>query len=249
MPSRALLFCNNYVGTRDELRGCYNDGECLKAALVAAGAVAEDRVKTVREATARQIAESLEALAAQSRDEKLEYALVAYSGHGTQVGDGDGDEADGKDEAICPADFETSGVFTDDLLKKLFATFYYKTNVVFMCDACHSGSMLDLRFTYSGRKYVDAGPQADIGHRILAVSGCRDTQTSADAFLGGSKYGGALTDCLLKALKEVPACKADVFRLMQETLRLLKEGGYDQVPVLSSSYLIPRYLSIMPRQR
>lgn len=38
-----------------------------------------------------------------------------YSGHGTQVTDRDGDEQDGKDEAICPLDHK---MITDDELKQ-----------------------------------------------------------------------------------------------------------------------------------
>jgi metacaspase-1 len=29
-----------------------------------------------------------------------------YSGHGTQIPDDDGDEADGMDEALCPVDYQ-----------------------------------------------------------------------------------------------------------------------------------------------
>ncbi|KAG5181055.1 peptidase C14, caspase domain-containing protein [Tribonema minus] len=246
MSSRALLLCNNYVGTDAELRGCFADGERLKAALVSAGAVPEGRVRVLREASAADAVAALEDLARRSREERLAYVFIAYSGHGTQVRDADGDEADGLDEAICPGDFETAGVVSDDLLRRVFAGFYYRTSVVFVCDACHSGSMLDLRFSYDGRRCADAGAASDVGRRVLMISGCRDSQTSADAFLGGTRYGGALTDCLLRSLRDVPEARGDVFRLVHETSKRLGEGGFDQVPVLSSSFLIPKRHAFMP---
>merc|ERR1719399_2698320 len=38
-----------------------------------------------------------------------------YSGHGGQQADTDGDERDGKDEALIPCDFRQAGLIPDDL--------------------------------------------------------------------------------------------------------------------------------------
>lgn len=64
---------------------------------------------------------------------------------------------------------------------------------------------------------------------IISISGCRDTQTSSDAFLDG-KYQGALTWGFLKMLKDNPLIKiADI----QSTLRkILKKKGFEQEPVV-----------------
>ncbi len=64
----------------------------------------------------------------------------------------------------------------------------------------------------------------------LLVTGCRDTQTSADAYIGGS-YNGALTYCVVETLKAAGGTIS--YRQMhQGTIKRLKEEGYNQVPQL-----------------
>jgi metacaspase-1 len=64
----------------------------------------------------------------------------------------------------------------------------------------------------------------------LLVTGCRDTQTSADAYIGGS-YNGALTYCLVETLK-AGGGNISYRKLHDGTIKRLKQGGYDQVPQL-----------------
>lgn len=54
--------------------------------------------------------------------------FIQFSGHGTQVQDksGTGEEADGKDEAICPTDFN---LITDDDLRAIFKPLEGKKDV------------------------------------------------------------------------------------------------------------------------
>jgi metacaspase-1 len=72
-------------------------------------------------------------------------ALFYYSGHGTRIRDRDGDESDGMDEALVPADVAKGergweNVLLDDefgpLLRKIPAR-----EVVAFIDACHSGTL------------------------------------------------------------------------------------------------------------
>ena len=46
--------------------------------------------------------------------------LVHYSGHGSNVPDNDGDEADGRDEILCPTDLDWKDPLRDDWLRKTF---------------------------------------------------------------------------------------------------------------------------------
>ncbi len=64
----------------------------------------------------------------------------------------------------------------------------------------------------------------------VLISGCRDTQTSADAWLGNA-FNGALTYNLVAALRE--ARGSITYReLHAKVVQRLKRGKFDQVPQL-----------------
>ena len=75
-----------------------------------------------------------------------------YSGHGTQVLDGeDGikDEEDGFDEAICPVDFDDSGFIIDDDIRRMLIDPLNETITLHaIMDCCHSATITDLRYMY-----------------------------------------------------------------------------------------------------
>ena len=102
------------------------------------------------EPTAKNIMAAYARLAAES--EAGDAVFCHYSGHGCSIPDQDGDEADGKDEALCPIDFQQSGVLRDD---DVFATLVapMKAGVTVTCvmDCCHSGSILDLPYEFLAR--------------------------------------------------------------------------------------------------
>ena len=86
----------------------------------------------------------------QSRDSLVFY----FSGHGLQQPEfHKGDEIDGLDEALCPADFMTEGMITDN---KLNSTIVWplKKGVTLhaILDACHSGTALDLMHVCKRKK-------------------------------------------------------------------------------------------------
>ena len=252
--TRALLIGNNYVGTDNELNGCFADVQRMRDVLVSQGCVSADRVVMLLDATADQISTALQSLASASWSESLTAAYVHYSGHGTQVYDAQGDEPDGLDEAICPIDFAAAGVMTDDFLKRCFGRFNPATTVRFLCDACHSGSMLDLRYTYeSATSMKDAGVRASMSPRVIMISGCRDTQTSADAWDAQlQQYGGALTDALLDVIHDDATTRTDVFALLAALRKRLRATGFTQVPVLSSSFKLASavpFLSFAPKKK
>ena len=62
--------------------------------------------------------------------------LLSYSGHGAQVEDLSGDEADGEDETWCLYD----RMFLDDEQRELYAEFAEGVKIVVLSDSCHSGS-------------------------------------------------------------------------------------------------------------
>ncbi|WP_395140954.1 DUF4384 domain-containing protein [Armatimonas sp.] len=118
-----------------------------------------------------------------------------YSGHGTQVPDTNGDEQDGKDEALCPYDFSnTVGSYvTDDDLGKWVGQLRTK-NVFVMLDSCHSGTGLrgsdqsrSLEVTIKNMPPVASSTRAGAddlkpdGETTVLLTGCRSDQTSSDS--------------------------------------------------------------------
>ena len=104
---------------------------------------------------------------------------------------------------------------------------------------------LDLMATESGRKLrgtlrgqLGKAPRGrkrenDIVHadiQEMMITGCRDTQTAADAQIVGT-FNGALTYCLVESIKETQG-KLTYRELHQRTTAKLKNNGYDQVPQL-----------------
>ncbi|ORZ30868.1 peptidase C14, caspase domain-containing protein, partial [Catenaria anguillulae PL171] len=65
---------------------------------------------------------------------------------------------------------------------------------------------------------------------VIAFSGCRDDQTSADAHISGN-FTGAMSFALIKTLSENPNCTyTDLLKGMRTTLK----GKYTQIPQLSA---------------
>jgi hypothetical protein len=244
--AKALCIGINYTGTSSALQGCINDARNLSTLLTSSGAVPSASIQLLCEATGRQIYEALTNLAQTCAVEKVPYVFISYSGHGTQVADANGDETDGKDEGICPSDFGSNGVITDDILRDRLAQFPACTTVCFLCDACHSGSMLDLQHTYVGT--IDTITSTNsLANKVVMISGCRDNQTSADAYdQSAGMFTGAMTSAMLKSLKNVPASRTNVITLVTEMRKVLRTGGYAQFPVLSTSFTLPRQFPFIP---
>mmetsp|Transcript_38709 Transcript_38709/g.93586 ORF Transcript_38709/g.93586 Transcript_38709/m.93586 type:complete len:348 (-) Transcript_38709:204-1247(-) len=73
--------------------------------------------------------------------------FLHYSGHGQQYDDKDGDEIDGKDEAMLPCDFRKNGPLLDDhVYEKFVLPMKEGVHVVSLMDSCHSGTGMDLPF-------------------------------------------------------------------------------------------------------
>lgn len=259
MKGRALLFGLNYAGSASELHGCVQDVTNVAAYLARVLAIPTKVCTTPADTTAVAMVRGLYELALQSHSEALTFAYIHYSGHGSSIVDVSGDERDGRDECLVPSDYATAGLLPDDLLERLFRNFNPKTRVVFVCDACHSGTMCDLRFGWDGPVCSVENKACAVAARVLTLSGCLDDQTSADAFnvLGDGKYSGALTSCLLQVLAgkvrapgaaetaatiagDAAATRGDVFLMLARLTAALQRGGFPQRPKLGSTYDLTR---------
>lgn len=254
MSAAALVIGVNYTtcahGMR--LRGCHNDAYNMRRFLIDERGVAENDVELLVDAedtphatTRSRIIEAIHDLAAASRERKLERVYVHYSGHGTQVVDHEGEEADGKDEAIVPSDCHRAGVIKDDEIGRLLDAFDPDTCVMLVFDCCHSGTMCDLpvKMTSEGVVAAQCSASESLSAReckdrckVIAISGCKDWQVSMDAFnvRGKRDFSGAMTSSLLHVLRTNPATTplSDLFDLLRD--RLAKKD-FVQLPVFTAT--------------
>ena len=254
LKGKAILFGLNYKTINGAtLQGCVNDVNNMASFLKTRCGIPADVYTdetTPNDTTGVAIMQRIYELALQSYKDKLDFVYIHYSGHGTHIADTNKDEQDGEDEALVPSDVCSKGILTDDFLHSVFTHFNPKTRVLCVFDCCHSGTMCDLKYSWElprRRPRIESALD-DVKARVLAISGCMDSQTSADAYnvLGDGKFAGALTSCLLKSLNENPQLCNDVFGLHATVLKKLQEGGFEQVPVLASTYSLVRSPGVMP---
>jgi len=149
---RALLIGINYVGSSAELRGCHNDIDTMTRYITDQG-YSDGEMKILlddgehEEPTKQGIMDALSWLAsgAQAGDS----LFFHYSGHGASVRDDDGDEADGKDEALVPVDYQEAGLLRDDeVFELLVGPLAEGVQLTCILDCCHSGTILDLPYMF-----------------------------------------------------------------------------------------------------
>lgn len=240
MKAAALLFGLNYqYMSEGKLSGCINDVNSVALYLEQQLKIPKEMIEKYTDdvnradTSFRGILQHLYQFAIRTWKEDLDFVWIHYSGHGSAVADTNKDEADGKDETLCPSDYDTMGDITDDVVCDMLKSFNPRTVVVMVIDACHSGTMGDLKYIWdaTAKKCVPTGK--DQAGRIVLLSGCMDQQTSADATIA-SRPTGALTYCLLETLAS-PTARSDIFFMLDIVRKQLSIRGFGQVPQLTSS--------------
>lgn len=256
IKGKGLLFGLNYAHCKSgKLNGCINDVQIMSRYMqsllnIPVSVYTDDIDK--KSTSYDGIVEKLYDIAIESYRENLEFVWIHYSGHGSYQRDTSGDEKDGYDEGLVPSDYETKGILIDDVINKIFNSFNPKTRILFVCDSCHSGSMLDLTYTWdSSKKCTTDNTRCAVRAPTMLISGCMDNQTSADAYnlLKDNKYVGALTASILKVLRSNGQYIYDVFSLLEAVRRELQKGGFKQYPCLSSNYDLNQTFSVVPIQQ
>jgi metacaspase-1 len=265
MAKRAFLVgINRYQIAGADLRGCVNDVKDLRAALIEFHGFKKSDITVVTDlaATKKAMQAGIKALIRDSK--KGDVALVHYSGHGSHVPDDNSDEADGRDEILCPADLDWDDPLRDDWLRTTLDGVKAGVNLTVIMDCCHSGtntrailppdapikerylpSPSSLKAVESGRSEprkvsseLRASPRAARKARDIVkaelpevlITGCRDTQTSADAFING-KFNGALTFALVDAIRKSRG-RLTYRQLHDRAAGVLKTRKFEQVPQL-----------------
>lgn len=238
---RALFVGINYVGTPYELAGCINDAVDMAAQVKTFFPSVTSRIITDNTSTKPTRQAILEGFAWLINGLKPgQNVLFHYSGHGGQVRDTNGDEADGRDECIYPLDGKGGlDVITDDVLRAQLASKIPAGCKLFVVlDACHSGSAVDLRYMWQAASATQLSYSQNTKHAATAgtvvfLSGCADPQTAADTVNAQGRPCGALTMALLNTWRAYGAAIKTKY-LLWDVRKFLRDYGYTQIPQLST---------------
>ena len=162
-------------GTAGRLPDCELDAEALAATWRTAGY--PTAVLLTKEATRPRIKGALiTALQGLSDGDRL---IVSISSHGGQRPDTSGDESDGYDEYLLAYD----GPITDDTIHGWLDTVTNNVEIVFIVDACHSGTMQRVAPTVRlGRRAIPRGFRG----QLIMLAGCTESGTSESTGRGGA---------------------------------------------------------------
>ena len=247
---------NDYPGTGSDLSGCVNDAMDWLQALGKRGFLDQTTLFD-KQATKKAMVDAMTKIVDATTSKDI--AVITYSGHGTWVPDADGDEADGRDEALCPWDIGTTGaILTDDELYEIFGNRKVGARIIFLSDSCHSGSVSRAAFSVPGltddwkfphmrflapETHLPAGQLAaakrveksrvksKIRAATVLFAGCQDTEYSYDAWFN-KRPNGAFTFMALKALESNPQ---DYWSWYKALRAFLPHVQYPQTPQLACS--------------
>lgn len=241
----------NYKGQKGELKGCINDSnEIIKFAqeLNSQGfkiQMTESKKDCSLKPTKENIQRQLKRAVSLCHEQKCTHFWLHYSGHGGQVRDVNGDESDGKDETLIPLDYVQEGIITDDwMLNNVINKLPPKIKFFGLMDACHSGSILDLKYhiDVNNLEHILVNSKSSRNIQGMMISGCRDHKVSYDGW--DEKYGaiGAMTSAFLKAA--AINRKVSAISIVRSMRKQLKKRGYPQIPQLSTTTHITNYTRI-----
>lgn len=188
-------------------------------------------------------------------------AVFHYSGHGSLVRDTNGDEVSGFDSCICPIDYNVSssdggGIITDDDIRSFLVNKVPRgARLYIILDCCHNGTGCDIRYKYEDysvlvrkhpmpiwrtlqRAYLQSKYTETDGN-VFMISGSRDEQTSADAYINNA-FAGALTYAVFSILR---ANQSNIRTyswsiLLRDVRQFMRENRYTQIPQIMTGRLI-----------
>eukprot|EP00933_Yihiella_yeosuensis_P057597 TRINITY_DN5752_c0_g1_i1.p1 TRINITY_DN5752_c0_g1~~TRINITY_DN5752_c0_g1_i1.p1 ORF type:complete len:374 (-),score=110.67 TRINITY_DN5752_c0_g1_i1:152-1273(-) len=185
--AHVLICALDYKGTSCELT-CTMDGNNMQKLCRECG-IQDVEVMYDNECTKENFAAKVREVGQRCSDD--DYFVFYYSGHGSSLPDLDGDEVDGKDEALCfvgPNGELSASTFMsdDDFAETVTGAIPEGCRILIMCDCCHSGTIGDFK------------DECWNGREAISMSGCKDSQTSGD--MG---KGGIFTHSMLLALEKI----------------------------------------------
>lgn len=249
--SYALLIGLNYSSTRNRLYGCINDCIRMQNILSTKYGFPSANIVFMRD----DIYNSSHPLYPNKANMMLQmknlFALSKttgnllyfhFSGHGSSIRDRNSDEIDGFDEFIVPADYFVNGSkILDDELLVLTRDLNPSIPCFMIFDSCHSGTILDLNWSYTLNKSTGLFIQSPgtlapstLQNSIICISGCNDAEVSLDVFANG-QYNGALSNGLYNVLVQVPAGKLiSVGSVVVNIYKYLIKNSFKQNPIITT---------------
>jgi hypothetical protein len=190
-------------------------------------------------------------------------AVFHYSGHGSLVRDTNGDEDTGFDSCLCPLDYAAptstgGGIITDDEIRSLLINKVPRgARLYVILDCCHNGTGCDIRYKYEDfsvllsppsartpvwrtqQKAFANGKYADTAGEVFMISGSRDEQTSADAYINNA-FAGALTYAVFAILRANQASIRTYSwsALLRDIRHFMRVNRYSQIPQIMTGQLI-----------
>ena len=265
---KALLIGINYKNSADryQLNGCINDVRNMRNILIRHYDYSPDNIimltdETKVKPTRRNILRFLKQLVSGGNIDTPHVLYFHFSGHGTMRLDNDGDEADDRiDECLVPMDFDKHGIIRDDEVHDIITEATPNNRLFIVVDACHSGSMFDLRYQLDCESQLCINDKIEEGKYdasqwnnkytitentnydrpkalMFTLSGCRDNQKAGDTKIG-SMYQGVLSYYLTEILQKYKYQPIEIKQLMKDLHGRLTMGQYKQRPILQSSHSI-----------
>lgn len=244
---KLLLIGCNYRGMPEELSGCLNDIDNMYNFYKTNYGVIDSNIMMLRDDVITKMPTKQNILSAfawlVNGAKQGDLLLMHYSGHGSYVVDRNRDELSGYDSTIVPYDFKRRGMIIDDDIYSLLVKKVPTGAKLFgVLDSCFSGTGFDLKYSMtvngnsdgitSGTRRVDT-----FTNEVVLLSGCKDSQTSADTYEvtnGKMQAQGALTWALLDVWGRDK--NISCHNLIRGIRQLLSENEYTQIPQLSFNY-------------
>jgi hypothetical protein len=254
MSKYGLLIGINYTNTIDQLNGCINDVNNTRIFLQSRLGYPNTNIFTLTDNTSVKPTRTniLTAIRSFVRILKSgDEAWFHYSGHGILQYDSNRDEESRRDSCICPLDYATRGVITDDVIRSELVLKVPKgAKLYVVLDACNSGTGCDLRYKYDDSSYLaNINVQSSTyvpsewnlkqtsyefkryirtNGEVYCISGCQDNQQSGDIYVETEKmYGGVLTSIMLSLFRSNDLNTYKWKHLLKDICCSQKINGYE----------------------
>lgn len=244
---RALIIGIQYPSTDSELRGTVNDCLIQMDMLQKYFGFKQENITFLTDAksynhhydkyekpTKQNIIKHIKEFTKDVKDNDV--LFFHYSGHGIREVDVNHDEISGFDEVLCPCDYEKNGyIVDDDLHELLIASLPANSNLFCVMDCCHSGTILDMPYSYSAsKKEFCKNNEKTVLANVIMISGCNDSQTSDDIKIG-NRYYGALTAAFNNCLCMLNDHKLTHHEVLLYVTKYMEDNKYTQRPCINTS--------------